>query len=191
MVVDRNTIRYTGAYGRQDVAGNVAMKPDAIFRIASMTKPVTSLAVMMLVESREVGLDDPIEKYLPEYANPQVFDTFYPLERRYTTRPADRPISVRHLLTHTSGLGYPFASLTLTQLQAAGPNAPALPNPLPLLHDPGEEWTYGESTRVLGRLVEKVSGQPLENLPARTHLPAARHERHRLHRCPPTGDRAS
>jgi len=127
-----------------------------------MTKPVTSLAVMMLVEQGKVKLDDPIEKYLPEYANPQVIDTFYPLDHSYTTRPAIRSISIRHLLTHTSGLGYGFASLTLTQLQGEGPNARPLPSPLPLLHDPGSLWSYGESTRVLGRLVEKLAGQPLD-----------------------------
>jgi methyl acetate hydrolase len=162
MVVDKQGIRYSGAFGKQDVAGNVAMKPDAIFRIASMTKPVTSLAVMMLVEEHKIGLDDPIEKYLPEYANPQVIDVFFPLERSYTTRPAVRSISIRHLLTHTSGLGYAFASLTLTQMQGSGEDTKPLPSPLPLLHDPGTEWTYGESTRVLGHLVEKVSGKPLE-----------------------------
>jgi len=162
MVVDAKGVRYTGAFGRQNVAGNLPMQADAIFRIASMTKPVTSLAVMMLVEEGKVKLDDPIEKFLPEYANPRVFETFYPLDRSYTTRPAARSISVRHLLTHTSGLGYPFASLTLAQLQGEGASSRPLPSPLPLLHDPGVMWSYGESTRVLGRLVEKVSGQPLE-----------------------------
>ena len=163
MVVDRQGTRYVGAFGRQDVAGNVAMREDAIFRIASMTKPVTSLAVMMLVEEGKIGLDDPIERHLAEYANPQVIDVFYPIERVYSTRPAARSISVRHLLTHSSGLGYPFASLTLSQLQGSGPAAQALPSPPPLLHDPGVQWSYGESTRVLGRLVEKVSGQDLES----------------------------
>lgn len=162
MVVDGNGPRYTGAFGRQNVAGNVPMRADTIFRIASMTKPVTSLAVMMLVEEGKVRLDDPVEKHLPEYANPRVFETFYPLDRSYTTRPAVRSITVRHLLTHTSGLGYPFASLTLSQLQGQGDNARPLPNPLPLLHDPGSAWSYGESTRVLGRLVEKLSGQALD-----------------------------
>ena len=165
MVVDRNGPRYTGAFGRRDVAANQPMQADAIFRIASMTKPVTSLAVMMLVEEKKVALDDPIEKYLPEYAKAQVIETFYPLDRSYTTRPPVRPITVRHLLTHTSGLGYPFASLTLTQLQGEGANAQPLPNPLLLLlHDPGALWSYGESTRVLGRLVEKVTGKPLDRV---------------------------
>jgi methyl acetate hydrolase len=162
MVVDKHSTRYIGAFGMQDVAGRVPMQSDSIFRIASMTKPVTSLAVMMLVEERKVGLDDAIEKYLPEYAKPQVIDVFYPIDRSYSTRPATRSISIRHLLTHTSGLGYSFASLTLAQLQGTGADAKPLPNPPPLLHDPGTEWSYGESTRVLGLLVEKVSGQPLE-----------------------------
>src|SRR5512139_2521811 len=162
MVVVHNGRRYAGAFGKQDVAASIPMRADSIFRIASMTKPVTSLAVMMLVEGHKLGLDDPIEKYLPEYANPRVIEAFYPLDRSYTTRPAVRSITVRHLLTHTSGLGYGFASLTLAQLQGEGATARPLPNPLPLLHDPGALWTYGESTRVLGRLVEKVSGQPLE-----------------------------
>jgi len=162
MVVDGKGPRYTGAFGRQNVAANLPMQADTIFRIASMTKPVTSLAVMMLVEEGKVKLDDPIEKFLPEYANPRVIDTFYPLDHSFTTRPAIRSITVRHLLTHTSGLGYGFASLTLTQLQGEGANARPLPNPLPLLHDPGALWSYGESTRVLGRLVEKLSGQPLD-----------------------------
>jgi methyl acetate hydrolase len=165
MVVDRNGARYTGAFGRQNVAGNQPMRADAIFRIASMTKPVTSLAVMMLVEEKKVGLDDPIEKYLPEYAKAQVIESFYPLDRRYTTRAPVRPITVRHLLTHTSGLGYPFASLTLTQLQGEGAGAQPLPSPLLLLlHDPGALWSYGESTRVLGRLVEKITGQTLDRV---------------------------
>jgi CubicO group peptidase (beta-lactamase class C family) len=162
MVVDHNGPRYTGAFGRQDVAANIAMRPDTIFRIASMTKPVTSLAVMMLIDEQKLGLDDPIEKHFPEYASPRVFESFYPLDRSYTTRPAVRSITVRHLLTHTSGLGYGFASLTLAQLQGEGANAKPLPVPLPLLHDPGTMWSYGESTRVLGRLVEKLSGQPLD-----------------------------
>lgn len=169
MVVGHDGPRYTGAFGRQDVAGNRPMRADSIFRIASMTKPVTSLAVMMLVEEQKLGLDDPIEKHLPEFANPRVIDTFHPLDRSYTTRPAVRSITVRHLLTHTSGLGYGFSSLTLAQLQGEGVDAKPLPNPPPLLHDPGSLWSYGESTRVLGRLVEKLSGQPLDEF-LRTRL---------------------
>jgi methyl acetate hydrolase len=161
-IVDKNGLRYLNAVGKQDVAQNLPLKPNALFRIASMTKPITSLAVMMLVEQGKVGLDDPIEKYLPLYANPRVIETFYPLDGSYTTRPATGSITVKHLLTHTSGLGYGFASQILTLMQGAPPNVRAMPSPLPLLHDPGTAWTYGESTRVLGQLVEKVSGQELE-----------------------------
>lgn len=159
-VVDFNGLRHTVAVGSQDVAGRVPMRPDTIFRIASMTKPVTSLAVVMLVEDGKIGLDDPVGKFLPAYAEPRVIDVFHPLDRSYTTRPAVRPITVRNLLTNTSGLGYPFAALTLTQLQGDGSRP--LPEPLPLLHDPGAEWTYGPGTRLLGEIVAKVSGQPLD-----------------------------
>ena len=177
MVVDHNGPRYTGAFGKQNVAANLPMRADTIFRIASMTKPVTSLAVMMLVEQHKLKLDDPIETYFPEYANPRVIEAFYPLDRSYTTRPAVRSITVRNLLTHTSGLGYGFSSLTLAQLQGEGANAKPLPNPLPLLHDPGALWSYGESTRVLGRLVEKLAGQPLDEfLRKRIFEPLGMHE---------------
>ena len=162
MVVGKDRILYSGAFGRADVAAQRPMQMDSIFRIASMTKPVTSLAVMMLIEEGRVGLEDPVGKYLPEYAGRPVLDTFYPLDRSYTTRPAAREISIRHLLTHTSGLGYTFSSLTLSQLQGTDPTKfVAAP---PLLHDPGTQWSYGESTRVLGLLVEKVTGRPLADV---------------------------
>jgi methyl acetate hydrolase len=176
-IVDHDGVRYSAAFGRQDVANNLPMQRDAIFRIASMTKPITSLAVAMLVEEKLLGLDDPVEKYLPEYANPRVIDAFYPLDRSSVTRPAIRSITLRHLLTNTSGLGYPFSSLALSQLQGEGAAARELPEPQPLLHDPGAEWTYGPSTRVLGRVIEKVTGKPLDTvLRERIFEPLGMHE---------------
>jgi CubicO group peptidase (beta-lactamase class C family) len=160
LVVDADGILYTGAFGRQDVANNVPMATDTIFRIASMTKPVTSVAVMMLVQEGDIGLDDPVAQYLPAFENKQVIATFNPADKTYTTRPAATPMTVRHLLTHTSGLGYAFSNEILAQL--VGPEPGASTANLPLLHDPGTRWTYGESTRVLGTLVEEVSGQPLD-----------------------------
>jgi CubicO group peptidase (beta-lactamase class C family) len=160
MVADANGVLYSGAFGRQDVAKQVPMSKDSIFRLASMTKPVTSVAVMMLVEEKKVALDDPIAKYLPGFENEQVFTSFNAADKTYTSRPASAPMTVRHLLTHTSGLGYSFSSATLAQLFAGNPGARA--TSYPLLHDPGTKWTYGESTRVLGDLVAKVSGKPLE-----------------------------
>jgi len=160
LVVDADGILYTGAFGRQDVANDVPMEPDTIFRIASMTKPVTSVAVMMLVQEGDIGLDDPVANYLPAFEGKEVIDTFNAADKTYTTRPAAGPITIRHLLTHTSGLGYTFSNHTLAALASSEPGGST--TNLPLLHDPGTRWTYGESTRVLGSLVEEVSGQPLD-----------------------------
>ena len=164
LVVDADRVVYTGAFGRQNVSAGVPMAADSIFRIASMTKPVTSVAVMMLVQEGDLGLDDPVAKYLPAFAEKPVIASFNAADKTYTTRPASGPITVRHLLTHTSGLGYAFSNPTLAAL--VGPEPGASVAALPLLHDPGARWTYGESTRVLGALVEKVSGQPLDNFMA-------------------------
>jgi methyl acetate hydrolase len=160
LVVDADRVVYTGAFGRQDDAAGVPMADDSIFRIASMTKPVTSVAVMMLVQEGDIGLDDPVSDYLPAFEEAQVIASFNPVDKTYTTRPAARPVTVRHLLTHTSGLGYAFSNEILAALVGGDPGASV--TKFPLLHDPGARWTYGESTRVLGTLVEEVSGQALD-----------------------------
>ena len=160
MVADANKVLYSGAFGAQDVERAVPMSTSSIFRIASMTKPVTSVAVMMLVEAGKLSLDDPAGKYLPEFQHSEVFETFNELDKTYTSRPVKTPVTIRHLLTHTSGLGYGFDSRILARLLGGDPTASA--TKYPLLFDPGTKWTYGESTRVLGRIVEKVSGEPLE-----------------------------
>ncbi len=160
LVVDADGVVYLGAFGRQELGNDVPMAPDTIFRIASMTKPVTSVAVIMLVQEGDLGLDDPVSQYLPAFEDKQVIETFNPADKTYTTRPAATPMTIRHLLTHTSGLGYAFSNATLAQL--VGPTPGASVTGLPLLHDPGTRWTYGESTRVLGTVVEEVSGQPLD-----------------------------
>lgn len=159
LVTNADGVIYHSAFGLMDSAHAKAMTRDAIFRIASMTKPVTSLAVMMLVEQGLVDLDDPIEMYLPELADREVFTRFDLETGEYTSRPAEKSITVRHLLTHTAGLGYTFDSPELAKALGIDPQQTA--TDLPLLHEPGERWTYGESTRVLGHLVEAVSGQEL------------------------------
>lgn len=164
LAVDADRVVYTGAFGMQNVGEGVPMAADSIFRMASMTKPVTSVAVMILVQEGDIGLDDAIAKYLPELADKQVIASFNAADKTYTTRPASGPITVRHLLTHTSGLGYAFSNPTLAAL--VGPEPGTSVAGLPLLHDPGARWTYGESTRVLGKLVEKVSGQALDDFVA-------------------------
>jgi methyl acetate hydrolase len=159
MVVDAKQTLYLNAFGQQDVAGDKPMRTDSIFRIASMTKPVTAVAAVMLIEEGKLGLDDPASKYLPEFANRPVMENFNFTDKSYTTRAPKSPVTVRQLFTHTSGLGYPFASRELAALSAG---AIAAPENYPLLHDPGTRFTYGESTKALGRIVEVVSGQKLE-----------------------------
>lgn len=158
-VVGVESLLYIGAFGKRDVSRDVEATPDTIFRIASMTKPITSLAVMMLVESGRVGLDDPVATYLPDYEQPPVLTGFDPATGAYKSRPASRAITVRDLLTHTSGIAYPFLDPALGKLSAAG--APTLA--LPLLHDPGGSWTYGPGTVLLGRLVAAVEGGTLDD----------------------------
>jgi methyl acetate hydrolase len=159
MIVNRNGVMYEGAAGRQDVARGVALKSDSIFRIASMTKPVTSVAIMMLVDAGKVGLDDPVSKYLPEFKGRPVIDKFNTADASYTTRPARREITIRHLMTHSSGIGYAFTHPTIKKIvDVTKKNEPELA----LLHDPGEKWTYSASTRVLGWVVEKVAGETID-----------------------------
>ena len=160
MVADGDSVLYAFAVGAQNVAADVPMSLDTIFRIASMTKPVTSVAVVMLIEEGKVALDDPISTYLPEFEGKEVIENFDFEDGSFTTRPPSGEITIRHLLTHTSGLGYGFSNEILNRLTGGDPGASAVD--FPLLHDPGTRWTYGESTRVLGRLVEVVSGQGLE-----------------------------
>jgi CubicO group peptidase (beta-lactamase class C family) len=150
---------YHEAYGTMNAARKVPMAKDAIFNIASMTKPVTSIAIMMLVEEGKLRLDDDVSKFLPKFANPSVITNFNPADASYTTRPATRGITIRHLLTHTSGIGYGFSSPTIAAIQQK-----TMQNELdlPLLFEPGEGWAYGASTRVLGQVVEAISGLRLD-----------------------------
>ena len=161
LVTDRQRVLYQGAFGVADVATGRPLAADALFRIASMTKAITSLALMQLVEQGRIGLDDPAEKYLPEVANQMVVESFDPKSGDYKLRPAAKPPTVRHFLTHTSGLAYPFTSAIWRDLKPRA--GESYPFGGPLLFDPGERWHYSTSTDVVGRLVEKVSGQKLED----------------------------
>lgn len=165
------------AYGLQDIESNKPMTTDAIFRIASMSKAVTTLAVMMLYEEGRLMLHDPISKYLPVFQNsvvavPPPADA--PVGTKYVTVPAKRAIEIRDLLTHTAGLTYGDGLATDDYL-AAGLHGWYFADKnetlatvidrfakLPLHGQPGEKFQYGYSTDVLGRLVEVVSGMPLD-----------------------------
>ncbi len=160
MAADRNGVIYQGAFGLADIGEARPLQLDSLFRIASMTKAITSVAAMQLIEQGKMALDDPAEKYLPQLAKLQVFELFDAATGAYKLRPATKSITVRHFFTHTSGLGYGFTSPTVRDFKPR----PGEEYPVgPLLFEPGEKWLYSTSTDWVGRLVEKISGQQLED----------------------------
>lgn len=172
MVVRRGHIAWFKAQGMADREVGKPMQTDAIFRICSMTKPLTTLAVMMLYEEGRFMLDDPVSKYIPELRNPKVL--VKPKLGRPYTIPASREITIRDLLMHTSGMTYPW-NPDLGPLYKAGGVADGLSQydgtiadnvkrlaAQPLLFNPGERFEYGLGIDVLGYLVEVVSGKPLD-----------------------------
>ncbi|MCJ8166177.1 beta-lactamase family protein [Pontibacter sp. E15-1] len=177
LVARNGKIVYHKAFGLADNASGQELKRDAIFRIASQTKAITSTAVMMLWEEGRFQLDDPISKYIPEFKNPQVLRTFQYSDTSYTSVPATKEITIRHLLTHTSGLGYGaidgderfrmlyrkagVTDLFTTENISIGESVKRLAA-LPLHHTPGEKYTYSEGLDVLGYFVEVMSGMPFD-----------------------------
>lgn len=160
MATTRDRVLYQGAFGKADVGHARPMTADALFRIASMTKAVTSVAAMQLYEQGRFALDDPAGNYLPELANMMVVESFDNSSGAYTVRPAAAKITVRHLFTHTSGLGYGFTSPIVRDFK---PRDGETYTAGPLLFEPGTQWMYGTNTDWLGILVEKLSGRNLED----------------------------
>ena len=158
MVVDRQSTIYSGAFGKADEAKNRPMTVDSIFRIASMTKPVTSLAAMMLIEQGRLRLDDPITNYLPEFSRVRVLTSWHAVDATYDSRPPRRPITIRDLLTHTSGIAYSFMDPRLAKIDDGRTRTWELP----LVSDPGERFVYGPNTAVLGDIVAKASHMSLD-----------------------------
>ena len=159
MAADRGGVFYQGAFGLADLAPARPLKLDSMFRIASMTKAITSVAAMQLIEQGRLGLDDPAEKYLPQLAGLPMFELFDAATGDYKLRPTTKSITARHLFTHTSGLGYAFTSPIVRDFKPR----PGEAYPVgPLSFEPGEQWLYSTSTEWLGSLVETISGQPLE-----------------------------
>lgn len=175
VIKDNQLVQYKG-YGYADVETKKPMKNDAIFRIMSQTKAITSVAAMMLYEQGKFLLDEPVSHFIPEFKNPVVLDK-YINDSTYTTVPAKREITFRDLLTHTSGLDYPdigtdkgkaiykknnipsglghFNANLLDRMKALGK--------LPLMNQPGEKFLYGLNSDLLGCLVEVISGTTLED----------------------------
>jgi CubicO group peptidase (beta-lactamase class C family) len=173
LVARHGKVVWFKSQGALDREANKPMRNDAIFRICSMSKPITSLAVMMLYEDGRFLLEDPISKYLPEFKNPKVL-VKPPNGGEPYTIPAAREITIRDLLTHTSGLTYNWNEVLGERYKAANVAHGLLPYDgtiednvkrlatVPLLFSPGTRWEYSLGVDVLGRLVEVVSGMPLD-----------------------------
>lgn len=173
VVSRRGKLAHVSRYGQRDVEAGKRVEPDTLWRIFSMTKPVTSVAAMMLFEEGAFDLTDPISRWLPEFAEPRVYVKGSALNP--ATEAATKPIRVWHLLSHTSGLTYGFhhAHPVDAMYRQAGFEWGTPPGldlaactekwaQLPLVFQPGSEWNYSVSSDVLGRFVEVVSGQPLD-----------------------------
>jgi len=167
---------YHKAFGFSDVEKQTALKKDDIFRIASQTKAITSLAVMMLLEEGKILLDEPVSKYIPEFKNPKVLVSLNWKDTTYITTPAKSEITIRQLLTHTSGIDYAgIGSQDFKAIYAKAGVPSGIGNDnmvladkmkilggLPLKQNPGEQYTYSLSIDVLGYLVEVISGMSLD-----------------------------
>jgi len=177
LVARRGKIVFYKAFGKADNQSGRNLKRDDIFRIASQSKAITSTAVMMLWEEGKFRLDDPISKYIPEFAHPQVLNTFQYKDTSYTTTSAPGEITIRQLLSHTSGLGYGIidgderikmiyqkagvTDLFTTEKITIAESVKKLAR-LPLHNNPGEKFTYSEGLDVMGYLIEVVSGMPFD-----------------------------
>ncbi len=170
MIIHRGKVVHNQVYGTSDAARKKPLTEDAIWRIASQSKLITTIAVMMLYEEGAFLLEEPISMYLPAFDSARVLTSYDSATLAYETRPASRALTIRDLLNHTTGISYDHP--LQEHLEFAVPFFASLEDDLledvvnriaarPLLHDPGGEFTYGLNTDVLGRLVEVVSGQSL------------------------------
>jgi CubicO group peptidase (beta-lactamase class C family) len=168
-IVRHGKVIHNKAYGFRNIEKMIPLKTTDIFRIASQSKAITSVALMTLYEEGRFGLDEPVSKYLPAFKNPRVFESYNPADSSYVARPAKSEITIRQLMSHTAGYPYDHP----VYLKAGIPMLNSTENisieevvnrlaALPLVHDPGEAFTYGLHTDILGRLVEVLSGKPLD-----------------------------
>lgn len=203
LIIRNGKIAYYKAFGFSDVEKKSQLKKDDIFRIASQSKAITSLAAMMLWEEGKFLLDEPVSKYIPEFKNPKVLKSFNKDDSTYTSEPATREITIRHLLTHSSGIDYAVIGSQEFKAIYAKAGIPSgigndhdlladkmkLLGAMPLKHQPGERFTYGLNTDVLGYLVEIWSGmsfdeflrtrifEPLDMKDTYFYLPRNKHNR--------------
>ena len=177
LIARKGKIAYFKSHGNRDTTATSKYEKDDIFRLASMTKAVTTVAILQLYENGRLGLDDPIHHYIPAFKKMEVLDHFNEEDSTYTTRPAERNITIRHLLTHSSGITYATFNPGAIQylytkygineggLYHASLDTEAFVNKIaktPLIFEPGEKYMYGLNMEVLGRIVEVISGQELD-----------------------------
>jgi CubicO group peptidase (beta-lactamase class C family) len=177
LIAKDGKIAWYKAVGFNDLSTKEPLKADGIFRIASQTKAITSVAIMMLYEEGKLLISDPVSKYIPSFDKAKVLVKFNAADTTYTTVPAKRAITIKDLLTHTSGLGYAqIGSKEASAIYAKSKitaglgvkdetlrDAMSRLGSLPLMHQPGERWTYGLNVDVLGAIVEQVSGMSLDS----------------------------
>ena len=168
----RGRLAHVSCYGARDAEAGLPVEPDTLWRVYSMSKPVTSVAAMMLYEEGAFELTDPVSRFIPSFGDVRVYTGGS--DQRPVTVPATEPVRVWHLLTHTAGLTYGFHRVHPADAlyRAAGFDLAPSPVPLeeacdiwagiPLLFQPGAEWNYSVATDVLGRVIEVASGQPLD-----------------------------
>ena len=177
--------------GSRDLEAGLPVTDDTLWRIYSMTKPITSVAAMILYEEGRLALTDPVSAFIPAFEDVRVYDGGS--DQKQVTVPAAEPVRVWHLLTHTAGLTYGFHRVHPVDAlyRAAGFEWGTPPGTdlaqacdiwatIPLLFQPGAEWNYSVATDVLGRVVEVASGQQLDDFLEQQDLPPPRHDRHRL-----------
>ncbi|HEU5168868.1 MAG TPA: serine hydrolase domain-containing protein [Chitinophagaceae bacterium] len=176
IILRNGKIVYYKSFGFANKQQNIPMKNDNIFRIASMTKPIISVAAMILYEEGKFLLTDPVSKFIPEFKNAVVLNKYNASDTTYTTVPAKREITMRDILSHTSGIGYAqIGSATANAIYYKNKINGGIGTPystlkdvitrlakLPLMVQPGEEFYYGLNTDVLGYLIEVISGMPLD-----------------------------
>jgi len=177
LIVKDGKVIQNKAYGYSNVASKKPMEPNSIFRIASQTKAIVSAAVLILYDQGKISLQDPVSKYLPGFANQKVLDHFNAADTTYTTVPAKRPVTIKDLLTHTSGVDYPMIGSDEMKAIYAKENIPSglgifngnlademnKLGQLPLAFQPGTQWRYGLSIDVLGAVIEVISKTSLED----------------------------
>lgn len=168
-IARKGKVVYKKAYGFRSIEDSIPVQINDIFRIASQSKAIISVALMTLYEEGKFWLDDPVSKYIPSFSNPEVLVSFNPSDSSYTSRPAKSEITIRQLLNHTAGIpyGHPI------YVKAGIPMLNSMDDitleevvdrlaRLPLVHEPGEAFTYGLHTDIVGRLIEVISGKPLD-----------------------------